>query len=482
MSIQGPEPNGRSEADVVPLLVGSGHFGTALFIQADREVGDQEPPRDRQVGDRIIEALRRSSDANRALHIGHAISLAGHVIDHDGEGDAVRGRRLVDWLDSRVLGELSPDLQHNPLFSEWQYEIELLRLVAANNSGDFPGAAAAVGKLEGLEKVLVDTWHSKDLRLSARVQQVVRYTDSGDYGLAVSLADDGLRMLGKVAGTLGAGQPQVQVRRRGALQGAKAQALMAMSVGGSASFDDARASLDEALVEFDGVPGEVSKQKQFRAWLETLARNFTTARRALADSIGQGHDEDLNALGAWILDRPLEQLRFQAWHWLRLAAEMGHSGDLETAARARDVVVRQLGGGADPFASLQGQWPWHGLQRQWVRLLLAVPGSEAQARQAVDLMADAGFGDRLPLGMVLVAAETEVLVRLRERTPGHVADLPGRLGGELAALQGRARACGNDAIADEVSAWLEDARAHEGAGSTAASGARLLDRARRVIN
>jgi hypothetical protein len=326
----------------VSMLCEEYSFGMALIAIAET-LGSQASLKDYDpvfVG----KAQEHTANINRQLaHMGArgrdpqlatVLNWLDQIVGH--QRLAERGYRLAQWLLINVADPLRRELRsevERETIDWFEYGLRRWALTAANHDGKLFDGEKEVQAMRLLSRSLARQWERAPILFDGLIAQAVHLTDAFEFdrvGNDMRLVAQSLETQSDLFSNYQAGAfpDPIKFDLRAKAIGTLVQTEMLKGFTSVERLQATRELSDAAIAEFSD-PKDRARQYQYRCHLETIAGNFTAARRYLIWSIRKAEtaEPDLShaAIARLIVeptDDPPWLQDFTVSHWLRLGARI----------------------------------------------------------------------------------------------------------------------------------------------------------------
>lgn len=433
----------RELFDRVDELIKEYSLGMALMILAEALVHAPHVTRpDKEFAAKLQERLSyiierlgrmdyRGRDPQLALLIGWLDQIVGQQRLLD------KGYEIAHWLldnvETPLRNELS--LRRDEATLDWfAYSLRRWAVTACNHKGTLLPAQVEVEAMKALQPSVAKQWERIPLVMDGLIAQAVHYTDCFEFDEASRLMHFVSESLKTQSNRFHELMPnEFPEKLRFDLRARSLGTLVQSEILAGATDPDrlknARKVSDGAIAEFTSF-SDRARQYQYRCHLETVARDFATARLYLVKSLertdGEPSNSSHNRIAELIRDFSVDpewKAEFTLLHWLRIGAYASleaheGNGDRSNADRAvieaeRDQFLAALDG-SDQLNSdaCQGRlldYPAHSILR-FVAVINAARGKWDESLRALQHLhaLDPIDEGQFVLAMILLAAQTEV--------------------------------------------------------------------------
>lgn len=324
----------------VDELVKEYSFGMALMILAEALVhAPHATKQDLEFAaklqerlDHIIERLGRMDfrgrDPQLAVLIGWLDQLVGQQRLLD------KGIEITHWLLGHVEAPLRKRLagQKDEATLNWfAYSLRRWALTACNHKGVLLQGQADMEAMRSLQPSVAKQWERIPLVMDGLIAQAVHYTDCFEFDKAskrMRFVADSLKMQSnRFHELMPADFPErLRFDLRARALGTFVQSEIFAGATDPARLQLARRASEEAVAEFDSF-SDRARQYQYRCHLETVAKDFETARKYLVKSLegtdteptDYSHSKVADLIRDFSID-PEWKAEFALVHWLRIGA------------------------------------------------------------------------------------------------------------------------------------------------------------------
>lgn len=400
---------------------------------------------------RLVESLYHSDDSGHSRE--STINRLNHIIDRLIQIGA-RGRNahlmfLISWLDQLIgqqrLLETGYSVAHlllnnleQPLRTrlesinqektiDWfSYAVRRWALTSANHRGALLDAERECQAMQQLQESLAQQWEQVPLLTDGFIVQAVHQADCFDFrqaGKRLELIADSLKVQSQILQNFMSGgnaQP-IHFDVRAKALGTLIQCLTLAGLDNASDLQRARSASDEAINEFISLQDK-ARQFQYRCHLETVAKDFVTARRFLMKALRPLQEPaDISHQGLAHAIRRLEtedgfNFRFTLMHWLRIGAKAGLAED------SAEFNSFTKAFGSAPFNSSDWctgkieDWPAHLILR-FIAIVQALSGQTEASITSLQKLDEItpNDGKHLTLSTITLAAYAEATAILWER-------------------------------------------------------------------
>lgn len=433
----------RELFDRVDELIKEYSLGMALMILAEALVHAPHVTRpDKEFAAKLQERLSyiierlgrmdyRGRDPQLALLIGWLDQIVGQQRLLD------KGYEIAHWLLDNVETPLRDELslRRDEATLDWfAYSLRRWAVTACNHKGVLLPAQVEVEAMKALQPSLAKQWERIPLVMDGLIAQAVHYTDCFEFHEASRLmhfVSESLKTQSNRFHELLPNEFPEKLRfdLRARALGTLVQSEMFAGATDPNRLQSARHASEEAVAEFNSF-SDRARQYQYRCHLETVARDFPTARgylvrsfeRTDSDPTEDSHNKIADLIRNFSID-PDWKAEFALVHWLRIGAYASldaheGNGDRSDVERAvieyeRDQFLAALEGSgqldSDACKGRLSDYPAHSILR-FVAVINAARGqmeNSLKALQALHSLDPIGKG-QFVLAMILLAAQSEV--------------------------------------------------------------------------
>lgn len=412
----------RAMTGRVEDLIEGGALGLALVELAptlsDPEVGADERRAPTERLGAIVNALAGMDESSREAQLGVLTTWLSQLIDF--RGALRRGLEVTDWAIATLLPALRETTQDDdePSLDVLAFQLHRLALTGANHLGALLRARAACAAIDALIPSIQGRWEHAALLIDALTHQAVHETDALDYAQSMKRMTAVAGYYRELSEMFALALPdyfseEMRSEGRGKALGTLLQAEAYAGMRDAALIESARAHSDEAMKEFAN-RGDIARQEQYRALIETVGSAWPAARAWLGKSLDMSDAEpDHEALAAHIAAMEGFGQGFALLHWSRLAAFAARKGD----GAERDAMLEAAG----KYKLLAAPWvvgevmeyPAHGIRR-YLAVALAAAGQDKVALSVLGHLRklDASPKEHIVFALTAAAAQTEVAALL----------------------------------------------------------------------
>lgn len=416
----------------VDELVKEYSFGVVLMILAealvraphttrhDNEFATNLEERLRQIIERFARMDFRGRDPQLALLVGWLDQLIGQQRLLD------KGYEIAHWLLEHLETPLRTQLSlpsEQATLDWFTYSLRRWALTACNHKGVLLKGAAEISAMRSLQPSVATQWERIPLVMDGLIAQAVHYTDCFEFDKAserMRFVADSLKLQSNRFHELMPGDFPEKLRfdLRARALGTLVQSEIFAGATDPARLQSARRANEEAIAEFKSF-SDRARQYQYRCHLETVARDFASARKYLVRSLeatgASPADYSHKRIGKLIQDLstdPEWKGEFTLLHWLRIGAYACLEGNEALNAEAHEFLGALNQSQLLDSAACQGRlpdYPAHSILRfvaivngafkSWKPSLLAL-----QRLQSLDPIGKEQFVQ----AMILLAAQTEI--------------------------------------------------------------------------
>ena len=437
-------------------LVKEHSFGMALMILAESLVhAPHATKQDQEFAAKLEERLGyiigrlgrmdfRGRDPQLALLVGWLDQLVGQQRLLD------KGYEIAHWLLEHLETALRTHLathKDEPTLDWFAYSLRRWALTACNHKGVLLKAQTEMEAMQYLQPSVAMQWERIPLVMDGLIAQAVHYTDCFEFDKAsqrMRFVADSLKMQANEFHRVMKDDFPATLRfdLRARALGTLVQSEIFAGTADPARLQSARNASEEAMAEFNSL-SDRARQYQYRCHLETVARDYDTARKYLVWSL-EGADAEPteyshNRIADLIADKSVDpewKAEFTLLHWLRIGAyaclnahEASHhvlavdriAGDdqIDTESEQIDISIErdkflaaldrseQLNSGA--CQGRLSEYPAHSILRFVAVINAARRNWDESIRALQHLHALDPVGkEQFVLAMILLAAQTEV--------------------------------------------------------------------------
>lgn len=452
----------RELFDRVDELIKEYSLGMALMIlvealvhaphvtRPDKEFAAKLQERLSYIIERLGRMDYRGRDPQLALLIGWLDQIVGQQRLLD------KGYEIAHWLlhnvETPLRNELS--LRRDEATLDWfAYSLRRWAVTACNHKGVLLPAQVEVEAMKALQPSVAKQWERIPLVMDGLIAQAVHYTDCFEFDEASRLMHFVSESLKTQSNRFHELMPnEFPEKLRFDLRARSLGTLVQSEIFAGATDPDrlknGRQVSDGAIAEFTSF-SDRARQYQYRCHLETVARDFATARRYLVKSLertdGEPSNYSHNRIAELIRDFSVDpewKAEFTLLHWLRIGAYAslevherhgrspvpegtveGNRGVTESQQAMIESELDQFLAALDSSEQLdsdacQGRlpdYPAHSIMR-FVAVINAARGNRDESLQALQHLQalDPISKGQLVLAMILLAAQTEVAALIWE--------------------------------------------------------------------
>ena len=322
-------------------LVKEHSFGVALMILAEALVhAPHATKQDQEFAAKLKERLNhiverlgrmdfRGRDPQLALLVGWLDQLVGQQRLLD------KGYEIAHWLlkhvEAPLRAQLIPHKNEAATLDWFAYSLRRWALTACNHKGVLLQGQPEVEAMRSLQPSVAKQWERIPLVMDGMIAQAVHYTDCFEFDKAsqqMRFVADSLKMQSNQFHKL---MPQdfpdkLKFDLRARALGTLVQSEIFAGATDPARLQSAREASEEAIAEFTSF-SDRARQYQYRCHLETVARDFETARKYLVKSLegtdiepaDYSHNHIADLIREFSID-PEWKAEFTLLHWLRIGA------------------------------------------------------------------------------------------------------------------------------------------------------------------
>ncbi len=315
-------------------------FGVALMILAetlvhaphstteDKEFAAKLEARLNHIIGRLSRMDFRGRDPQLALLVGWLDQLVGQ------QRLLEKGYEIAHWLLQHVEAPLRAQLiphKDDATLDWFAYSLRRWALTACNHKGVLLKGQAEMEAMRSLQPSVATQWERIPLVMDGLIAQAVHYTDCFEFDKAsqrMRFVADSLKMQSNRFHELMPHDFPEKLRfdLRARALGTLVQSEVFAGATDPARLQSARRGSEEAIAEFNSF-SDRTRQYQYRCHLETVARDFATARKYLVRSL-EGTDKEPalyshNKIADLIQEKsadPEWKSEFALLHWLRIGA------------------------------------------------------------------------------------------------------------------------------------------------------------------
>lgn len=410
----------------------------------DQEFAARLEERLSQIIERLGRMDFRGRDPQLALLVGWLDQLVGQQRLLD------KGYEIARWLLESVEAPLRINLatRNDEATLDWfAYSVRRWALTACNHKGVLLKADAEVKEMRSLQPSVASQWERIPVVMDGMIAQAVHYTDCYDFDKAsrqMRFVADSLKMQSNQFHKLMPDDFPEKLRfdLRARALGTLVQSEIFAGVTDLARLQSARDASEEAIAEFTSY-SDRARQYQYRCHLETVARDYATARKYLVWSLERtdnepveySHDKIASLVNGLSID-PEWKSEFTLLHWLRIgayacldaqaasdrAAAIGTNTEGEqinrdeaagTVLEERDKFLEAIDLCGvlkrDAYEGRLAEYPAHSILR-FVAVVNAARGNWDESIRALQCLhaLDPVGKEQFVLAMILLAAQTEV--------------------------------------------------------------------------
>jgi hypothetical protein len=339
---------------------------------------------------------------------------------------AERGYRLAQWLLTNVVHpirrELRSDVERDTI--DWfEYGVRRWALTAANHDGKLFDGEKEVQAMRQLSRSLARQWERAPILFDGLIAQAVHLTDAFDFDRVsndMRLVTQSLETQSDLFSNYQADAfpDPIKFDLRGKALGTLVQTEMLKGFLTVERLQETRQLSDAAIAEFTD-PKDRARQYQYRCHLETIAGDFSEARRYLVWSIRKAPtaETDLShiAIGR-LLNQPSDDPQwlqdFTVSHWLRLGARICLS---ESPECERFITAYQASNLFNTYAKVStlSDFPIHNI----LRFLSVIEASQQRFDAALAALErlhnlDPIGKNEFVMALILISAQAEVAALL----------------------------------------------------------------------
>ena len=308
------------QQDRLAIKAGSHGLAIRLILEntSSQELDDSELAVTNSLNS-ILVRLANLSAVNRDAQLNSLINLLEQLIEQQRSLDL--GYKVARWLERQVYQPLAKMCGDCAASLDWfVYSLHFWMLTASNHQGNLVNSRQAAEKLTLLMPKLVSQWEYTTLLMSGLVADGVHRTDCLEYDLVekkMKLVADYFTQTSRIFAMGLPEHPQpIRAQLKGKALGTWLQSELYASSLEPARLDRAR-ELSQLCIEEFTLPENKAIQYQYRCQLETIAQDFSTARKFLAKSLDL-KDSSHNAIARRIGELGGFSQGFALLHWLRL--------------------------------------------------------------------------------------------------------------------------------------------------------------------
>lgn len=361
------------------LLIQNGSLGLAIKVLAERlnqpDRGGDTLAAGLERLDSILDKLAQQTASDRNIQLSIITNWLEQLIDR--QRSLELGYQLAQWFYSQIHQPLVTRLEDSITLDWFEYALNFWILTACNHQGNLIESRQAANRLVKLIPSMAKNWEQITLLMSGFVADAVHRTDCWEYDTVTVQMKLVADYFAEVSSLFSVALPEVFPDRvRSQLRG-KALGTWLQSEIYASSFSATRLSkareLSELCLEEFTTPGDKAIQYQYRCQLETLAREFSTAREYLAKSLNLSTSSH-SAIAHLITDLAEFAQGFALLHWLRLGTIAYLSGDnQEWTEFATALKQSKLLNNAWCTGQQSTNYPTHGILRR-VALIELIQG------------------------------------------------------------------------------------------------------------
>lgn len=283
--------------------------------------------------------------------------------------DLAFSKAAAKWIRKSLIAELGKHETDQVLLKWLEFMATSLLITVQNHLGQTLEASTDGARLDDLIPELAARWEYSSDIFEALIARAVHQNDCFEHEPAIKNMNSVISFFSNLSGFFADAFPEklfpenVKSDLWAKALGTKVQSQMFLLMQDRCAIDDVRETSDAAIEQF-ALEDDKARQYQFRSEIEAIAKDWESARRYVAKSLGTT-EHSHNAIASKIASLELKNQGFPLLHWTRLGGMAAVNGDRsEVQSFVAALKSNKLTNNQWIIGTVDAGYPLHGILRR----------------------------------------------------------------------------------------------------------------------